>query len=89
MGQDHHDHRLACAKADERGDADQGGNHQLVGSPLLQVAADGITVNGVAPGRINTARVLNRLFPTEEVRPGEIELDVPGGASESWKRSPR
>jgi len=45
----------------------------------IQVAADGITVNCVAPGRINTAQVLNRLFPTEEIRRREIELNVPAG----------
>ena len=45
----------------------------------IQVAADGITVNCVAPGRINSAQVLNRLFPTEEIRRREIELNVPAG----------
>ena len=45
----------------------------------IQVAADGITVNCVAPGRINSAQTLNRLFPTEEVRRREIELNVPAG----------
>ena len=45
----------------------------------MQVAADGITVNCVAPGRINSAQVLNRLFPTEESRRHEIELNVPAG----------
>lgn len=45
----------------------------------IQVAADGITVNCVAPGRINSAQTLNRLFPTEEARRREIELNVPAG----------
>jgi len=45
----------------------------------IQVAADGITVNCIAPGRINTEQVLNRLFPTEEIRRREIELNVPAG----------
>ena len=45
----------------------------------IQVAADGITVNCIAPGRINTDQVLNRLFPTEEIRRREIELNVPAG----------
>src|SRR5215510_1892920 len=45
----------------------------------IQVAADGITVNCVAPGRINSAQMLNRLFPTEEARRREIELNVPAG----------
>ena len=33
---------------------------------IRQVAAEGITVNCVAPGRINSEQILNRLFPTEE-----------------------
>ena len=45
----------------------------------IQVAADGITVNCIAPGRINTEQILNRLFPTEEIRRREIELNVPAG----------
>ena len=45
----------------------------------IQVAADGITVNCVAPGRINSAQILQRLFPTEEIRLREIELNVPAG----------
>jgi 3-oxoacyl-[acyl-carrier protein] reductase len=45
----------------------------------IQVAPDGITVNCVAPGRINTAQTLNRLFPTDEIRRREIELNVPAG----------
>jgi 3-oxoacyl-[acyl-carrier protein] reductase len=36
-------------------------------------------VNCVAPGRINTEQILNRLYPTEESRRREIELDVPAG----------
>ena len=45
----------------------------------IQVAAEGITVNCIAPGRINSEQVLNRLFPTEEIRRREIELNVPAG----------
>ena len=45
----------------------------------IQVAADGITVNCIAPGRIKTGQTLNRLFPTEEIRQREIELNVPAG----------
>lgn len=45
----------------------------------IQVAADGITVNCIAPGRINSEQVLHRLFPTEEIRRREIELNVPAG----------
>jgi NAD(P)-dependent dehydrogenase (short-subunit alcohol dehydrogenase family) len=35
--------------------------------------------NCVAPGRVNTAQVLNRLFRTEDIRRGEIELNAPAG----------
>jgi 3-oxoacyl-[acyl-carrier protein] reductase len=45
----------------------------------IQVAVDGITVNCVAPGRIKSAQILNRLYPTEEIRRREIELNVPAG----------
>jgi 3-oxoacyl-[acyl-carrier protein] reductase len=45
----------------------------------IQVAAEGITVNCIAPGRINSEQVLNRLFPTEEIRRREIESNVPAG----------
>jgi len=45
----------------------------------IQVAAEGITVNCIAPGRINSEQVLNRLFPTEEIRRREIEVNVPAG----------
>lgn len=41
-------------------------------SLALSVAADGVTVNCVAPGRINSDQILNRLFPTEESRRQEI-----------------
>ena len=44
-----------------------------------EVGSRSITVNCVAPGRINSAQVLNRLFPTEESRRREIELNVPAG----------
>ena len=36
-----------------------------------------ITVNCIAPGRINSEQVLKRLFPTEEIRRREIQLNVP------------
>jgi 3-oxoacyl-[acyl-carrier protein] reductase len=45
----------------------------------IQVAPEGITVNCIAPGRINSEQVLNRLFPTEEARRSEIEANVPAG----------
>ncbi|MCR9176439.1 MAG: SDR family oxidoreductase [Alphaproteobacteria bacterium] len=43
-----------------------------------EVAPDGVTVNCVAPGRINSDQILNRLFPTEESRAGQIK-DIPMG----------
>jgi 3-oxoacyl-[acyl-carrier protein] reductase len=45
----------------------------------IQLAVDGITVNCVVPGRINSEQVRNRLFPTDEARRREIELNVPAG----------
>lgn len=43
-----------------------------------EIAADGVTVNCVAPGRINSDQILNRLFPTEDARAGQIK-DIPMG----------
>jgi 3-oxoacyl-[acyl-carrier protein] reductase len=45
----------------------------------IQLAPEGITVNCIAPGRINTEQVLRRLYPSEESRRREIELNVPAG----------
>ena len=45
----------------------------------IQLASEGITVNCIAPGRINTEQVLRRLYPSEESRRHEIELNVPAG----------
>ena len=45
----------------------------------IQVAAEGITVNCIAPGRIGTAQISNHLYPTEEARRREIESNVPAG----------
>lgn len=42
-------------------------------------AASGVTVNCVAPGRINTAQILNRLHPTEASRRDFIERNIPMG----------
>ncbi|EDP64071.1 Putative short-chain dehydrogenase/reductase SDR [alpha proteobacterium BAL199] len=44
-----------------------------------ELAADGITVNCIAPGRINTPQIVNRLFPTEEARRTEIDQSIPMG----------
>ncbi len=42
-------------------------------------AALGVTVNCVAPGRINTAQILDRLHPDEASRRAFIERNIPAG----------
>jgi 3-oxoacyl-[acyl-carrier protein] reductase len=42
-------------------------------------AARGVTVNCVAPGRITTAQILNKLHPTEASRREFIERNIPMG----------
>jgi 3-oxoacyl-[acyl-carrier protein] reductase len=42
-------------------------------------ASRGVTVNCVAPGRINTAQILHRLHPTEASRREFIERNIPMG----------
>lgn len=44
-----------------------------------EVAADGVTVNCVAPGRIHSVQILTRLHPTEESRRAYIEQNIPAG----------
>ncbi|MBV9558850.1 MAG: SDR family oxidoreductase [Bradyrhizobium sp.] len=39
----------------------------------------GITVNTIAPGRINTAQILTRLHPTEQSRADYIKQNIPAG----------
>ncbi len=41
--------------------------------------ANGVTVNCVAPGRINTVQILERLHPTEESRRDFIARNIPAG----------
>lgn len=48
-------------------------------SLAAEVAPHGITVNCVAPGRINTPQILNRVHPTEESRQAEIDQNIPLG----------
>lgn len=43
------------------------------------VATDGVTVNTIAPGRINSEQILNRLHPTEEARAAFIRANIPIG----------
>ncbi|WP_298967664.1 SDR family oxidoreductase [uncultured Methylobacterium sp.] len=42
-------------------------------------APRGVTVNCVAPGRINTPQILDRLHPTEEARRAFIDANIPAG----------
>ncbi len=42
-------------------------------------AAGGVTVNCVAPGRLNTVQILERLHPTEEARHAFIAQNIPAG----------
>lgn len=43
------------------------------------VATQGVTVNTIAPGRINSAQVLDRLHPTEESRRDFVTRNIPIG----------
>jgi 3-oxoacyl-[acyl-carrier protein] reductase len=44
-----------------------------------EVAADGVTVNTIQPGRINSEQILEKLHPTEESRRSFIERNIPIG----------
>jgi len=44
-----------------------------------EVAADGVTVNTIQPGRINSEQILQKLHPTEEARRAFIERNIPMG----------
>lgn len=44
-----------------------------------QVAKDGITVNCIPPGRINSEQILERLYPTTESRDAFIKSNIPMG----------
>ena len=44
-----------------------------------ELAADGITVNCLPPGRINSEQILNRLHPTSENRKAFIDANIPIG----------
>ena len=45
----------------------------------FELAPHGITVNCVAPGRINSLQILERLHPTEESRQAFIRDNIPAG----------
>ena len=44
-----------------------------------EVAAEGVTVNTIQPGRINSEQILQKLHPTEENRRAFIEKNIPIG----------
>jgi 3-oxoacyl-[acyl-carrier protein] reductase len=44
-----------------------------------ELARDGITINCVPPGRINSEQILGRLHPTEENRRAFIDANIPVG----------
>jgi 3-oxoacyl-[acyl-carrier protein] reductase len=44
-----------------------------------ELARDGITINCLPPGRINSEQILGRLHPTEENRRAFIEANIPIG----------
>ncbi|MPZ35746.1 MAG: SDR family oxidoreductase [Rhodospirillales bacterium] len=44
-----------------------------------EVAAEGVTVNTIQPGRINSEQILEKLHPTEEARRTFIERNIPIG----------
>jgi 3-oxoacyl-[acyl-carrier protein] reductase len=44
-----------------------------------EVAAQGVTVNTIQPGRINSEQILEKLHPTEEGRRAFIERNIPIG----------
>lgn len=43
------------------------------------VAAEGVTINTIAPGRINSEQILTKLHPTEEARRAFIAANIPAG----------
>ena len=45
----------------------------------VQAAPDGVTVNCVQPGRINTPQIVERLLPTPQARQAEIDRGIPIG----------
>lgn len=45
----------------------------------FELGADGITVNTIAPGRINSIQILTRLHPTEQSRADYIRQNIPAG----------
>ncbi|HSW19768.1 MAG TPA: SDR family oxidoreductase [Ramlibacter sp.] len=44
-----------------------------------EVAADGVTINTIPPGRINSEQILTKLHPTQESRRAFIDKNIPIG----------
>lgn len=44
-----------------------------------EIAHEGVTVNCIAPGRINSDQTLNRLHPTQDEREAFIAANIPAG----------
>lgn len=59
--------------------AAKGAMHLWAKGLSCDVAADGVTVNTVQPGRINSEQILQKLHPTEEARRTFIERNIPIG----------
>lgn len=59
--------------------AAKGALHLWAKGLSCEVAAQGITVNTVAPGRINSQQILEKLHPTEESRRDFIARQIPIG----------
>jgi 3-oxoacyl-[acyl-carrier protein] reductase len=55
------------------------GLHNWAKGLSRELARDGITVNCVPPGRINSEQILERLHPTPENRQAFIEANIPIG----------
>lgn len=55
------------------------GLHNWAKGLSRELAQDGITVNCLPPGRINSEQILNRLHPTPENRKAFIDANIPIG----------
>jgi 3-oxoacyl-[acyl-carrier protein] reductase len=55
------------------------GLHNWAKGLSRELAGDGITVNCIPPGRINTEQILERLHPTTENRKAFIDANIPIG----------
>jgi 3-oxoacyl-[acyl-carrier protein] reductase len=55
------------------------GLHNWAKGLSRELARDGITVNCIPPGRINSEQILERLHPTPENRQAFIEANIPVG----------